>query len=85
MPARIRANLAAREIDIDDVSQPRSAAAGLPRPRRQVVLPAMAEHILATLPTAEASWYDGVGHAPHLEEPERFNRELATLTTRVRA
>ena len=32
-----------------------------------VVLPAMAEHILATCPTAEASWYDGVGHVPHLE------------------
>ena len=45
-----------------------------------VVLPAMAEHILATCPTAEASWYEGVGHAPHLEEPERFNRELAALT-----
>ena len=50
-----------------------------------VVLPAMAEHVLATCPTAEASWYDGVGHVPHLEEPERFNRELAALTRRVRA
>jgi pimeloyl-ACP methyl ester carboxylesterase len=47
-----------------------------------VVLPAMAEHILATSPTAEASWYDGVGHVPHLEEPERFYRELAELTRR---
>jgi pimeloyl-ACP methyl ester carboxylesterase len=58
-------------------------------PRRRgradsVVLPAMAEHVLATLPTAEASWFEGVGHAPHLEEPERFNRELAALTRRVR-
>src|SRR5215208_6275663 len=35
-------------------------------------------------PTAEASWYEHVGHAPHLEEPERFNLELAALTTRVR-
>ena len=41
-------------------------------------------HVLATCPTAEASWYDGVGHAPHLEEPERFNSELAALTRRVR-
>ena len=53
--------------------------------RTRVVLPAMAEHVLATCPTAEASWYDGVGHVPHLEEPERFNRELAALTRRVRA
>ena len=49
-----------------------------------VVLPAMAEHVLATCPTAEASWYDGVGHVPHLEDPERFNRELAELTRRAR-
>jgi pimeloyl-ACP methyl ester carboxylesterase len=48
-----------------------------------IVLPAMAEHILATCPTAEASWYDGVGHTPFLEQPERFNRELAALTRRV--
>ena len=45
-----------------------------------VVLPAMAEHVLATCPTAEASWYDGTGHVPHLEDPRRFNRELAELT-----
>jgi pimeloyl-ACP methyl ester carboxylesterase len=49
-----------------------------------VVLPAMAEHLLAACPAAEASWYDGVGHVPHLEEPERFNHELAELT-RARA
>ena len=45
----------------------------------------MAEHILATCPTAEASWYDGVGHLPFNEEAERFNRELGALTRRVRA
>jgi pimeloyl-ACP methyl ester carboxylesterase len=45
----------------------------------------MAEHVLATCPTAQASWYDGVGHVPHLEAPERFNRELATLVHRARA
>jgi non-heme chloroperoxidase len=50
-----------------------------------VVLPAMAEHVLATCPVAEPSWYEGVGHTPHLEQPERFNRELATLTRRASA
>jgi pimeloyl-ACP methyl ester carboxylesterase len=45
-----------------------------------VVLPAMAEHILATTRTATASWYDGVGHAPHIEAPDRFNQELAELS-----
>ena len=50
-----------------------------------VVLPAMAEHVLDTCPTAEASWYEDVGHVPHLEDPERFNRELAELTRRASA
>jgi non-heme chloroperoxidase len=50
-----------------------------------VVLPAKADHVLAACRTAEASWYDGTGHAPHLEEPERFNRELAELARRARS
>jgi non-heme chloroperoxidase len=50
-----------------------------------VVLLAMAEHVLATCTTVRASWYEGVGHVPHLEEPERFNRELAELTRNARA
>ena len=49
-----------------------------------VVLPAMPEHVLATCAAAEPP-----GAAPpitpHLEAPERFNRELAELTLRVRA
>lgn len=44
----------------------------------------MAEHVLKTCPTATASWYDDVGHAPFLEDPARFNRELAQLVHQVR-
>jgi pimeloyl-ACP methyl ester carboxylesterase len=84
VPARIRANLAAREIDGDDVLRTLRVPLLVTQGRADtVVLPAMAEHVLATCPTAEASWYDGVGHTPFLEEPERFNRELAELTRRV--
>ena len=86
VPASIRASLAAREIDDDEVLRALEVPMLVTQGRADsVVLPAMAEHVLATCPTAEASWYDGVGHAPHLEEPERFNRELAELTRRVRA
>jgi non-heme chloroperoxidase len=82
---RVRASLAAREIDGDDVLRGLRVPVLVTQGRSDtVVLPAMAEHILATCPTAEASWYEGVGHVPHLEEPERFNRELAALTRRVR-
>ena len=84
VPAPIRANLGSREIDDDDVLRALEVPLLVTHGRADsVVLPAMAEHVLATCPTAEASWYDGVGHVPHLEEPERFNRELAALTRRV--
>jgi non-heme chloroperoxidase len=86
VPARIRAALAARAIDDDDVLRALRVPLLVTQGRADtVVLPAMAEHVLATCPTAEASWYDGVGHAPHLEEPARFNRELAALARRARA
>ena len=85
VPAPIRAGLAAREIDDNDVLRALEVPTLVTHGRADsVVLPAMAEHVLATCPTAEASWYEGVGHAPHLEEPDRFNRELAELTRRVR-
>jgi non-heme chloroperoxidase len=86
VPAAIRANLAAREIDCDDVLAALKVPLLVTHGRQDsVVLPAMAEHVLATCPTARPSWYDGVGHIPHLEEPERFNRELAELTRCTRA
>ena len=84
VPARIRANLGAREIDGDDVLRTLRVPLLVSQGRADtIVLPAMAEHILATCPTAEASWYEGVGHTPFLEAPERFNRELAALARRV--
>jgi non-heme chloroperoxidase len=84
VPASIRANLAARELDYDDVLRTLEVPLLVTHGRADsVVLPKMVEHVLATCPTAEASWYEGVGHVPHLEEPERFNRELAALTHRV--
>jgi len=83
---RIRASLAARQIDCDDVLRTLMVPLLVTQGRADtVVLPAMAEHILAICPAAEASWYEGVGHLPHLQEPGRFNRELAALTRRVRA
>jgi pimeloyl-ACP methyl ester carboxylesterase len=82
---QVRASLGAREIDDDDVLRGLGVPLLVTQGRSDtVVLPAMAEHILATCPAAEASWYEGVGHVPHLEEPGRFNRELAELTRRAR-
>ena len=86
VPAAIRASLAARELDYDDVLRALEVPLLVTHGRADsVVLPAMAEHVVAICPTAEASWYEGVGHVPHLEEPGRFNRELAELARRAAA
>jgi pimeloyl-ACP methyl ester carboxylesterase len=83
VPATIRGAMGARDLDYDDVLR------NLRRPllvshgrSDRVVLPAMAQHVLNVCPTAEASWYDGVGHVPFLERPDRFNDELAALIRR---
>ena len=86
VPARVRANLAARDIDCDDVLGALEVPLLVTHGRADsIVLPAMAEHVLAVCPTAEVSWYDRCAHVPHLEDPERFNRELAALARRARA
>jgi non-heme chloroperoxidase len=84
VPAHVRRHLVTRDIDGDDVLRTLRKPLLVVHGRADtVVLPAMAEHVLTTCPVAEASWYDGVGHTPHLEQPTRFNRDLAELTRRV--
>ncbi len=86
VPPAIRAHLGSRQIDCDDVLRALTVPVLVSHGRADsVTLPAMAEHTLAACPTATASWYDGVGHAPHLEEPERFNAELAALARQTSA
>ncbi|HEY6709460.1 MAG TPA: alpha/beta hydrolase, partial [Actinomycetota bacterium] len=86
IPAPIRASLVAREIDGDDVLRTLRVPLLVTQGRADtVIFPAMAEHILTTCPTAEPSWYDGVGHTTFLEDPDRFNRALAELARRAHA
>jgi pimeloyl-ACP methyl ester carboxylesterase len=76
----VRGALISRDVDATDVlaglSIPVLVTHGL---ADQIVLPSMGEHALAVCPSARASWYDGIGHAPFLEAPERFDRELAAF------
>ena len=78
VPTEVRGALFAREIDADAVlsglSVPVLVTHGL---ADAIVLPSMAEHVLEVCPTARASWYEGVGHLPFLEDSGRFDRELA--------
>jgi non-heme chloroperoxidase len=84
VPAHIRANLVAREINNDDVLRSLRTPLLVSHGRADtIVLPTMAEHVLATCPVAEPSWYENVGHTPHLERPVRFNHELAVLARRT--
>jgi pimeloyl-ACP methyl ester carboxylesterase len=48
-----------------------------------VVLPAMAMAVQASSPSARMAEYDGAGHALFLEQPARFNSELATFAREV--
>jgi non-heme chloroperoxidase len=84
VPPAVRGALIAREIDGTDVlsslTVPVLATHGL---EDTIVLPSMSEYTLAHCPTSTASWYDGVGHMPFAEAPERFNRELAAFVARA--
>ena len=72
-----------RDLDYDDVLRSLRVPLLVSHGRADtIVLPAMAQHVLDVCPTAQASWYDGVGHVPFLERAERFNDELAALTRR---
>lgn len=78
VPPEVRLALYSREFDNDDVlasiSVPTLVVQGTAD--RMVRLSA-AEHIVQTVRGAVLHTYEGVGHAPHFEDPERFNSDLA--------
>lgn len=82
----VRASLAARHVDGDDVLAALQVPALVTQGRLDVtVLPAMAEHIAAQCPTATLSWYDEAGHGPFIEAPARFNDELGAFVETAHA
>jgi pimeloyl-ACP methyl ester carboxylesterase len=42
-----------------------------------------ADHLVAALPQASAVRFDRAGHAPHLEQPDLFNRTLSDFADRL--
>lgn len=76
----VRAFLIQRELDFTPVLEGIDVPVLVTHGRSdRHVLPTMADYIRSHCRTAEVSLYDGVDHAPFLEESERFNRELAGL------
>ncbi|MBW4621103.1 MAG: alpha/beta hydrolase [Cyanosarcina radialis HA8281-LM2] len=49
----------------------------------RIVLPAASEELLAVRPDAKYVLYESGGHAPHWENADRFDRELAEFARRV--
>ena len=73
----VRSALVQRELDFSSLLEGITVPVLVTHGRSDtVVLPAMADFILNHCKTADVSWYEGVGHAPFLEEPLRFNTEL---------
>ena len=73
----VRGALTQRELDFASVLQSITVPVLMTQGRSDtVVMPAMGEYILNHCKGARASWYDGVGHAPFIEEAARFNTEL---------
>ena len=85
VPPQVRGALIARELDSDEVLASLSVPVLVTHGRQdRIVLPSMAKHTLENCKTAVASWYDGVGHMPFVEDTERFDRELAAFVDRAR-
>ncbi|MFP4003139.1 MAG: alpha/beta fold hydrolase [Alphaproteobacteria bacterium] len=80
---QVRANLVAREEDftpeLANLNKPVLITYGSDD---TVILPAMAMTIRDHVPEGEMSEYAGTGHAPKLEEPDRFNTELERFAHR---
>ncbi|HUA07442.1 MAG TPA: alpha/beta hydrolase [Solirubrobacteraceae bacterium] len=84
VPAAIRGALIAREIDDTDIYSRLSVPVLVTHGREDaIVLPSMAEHVLGCCNAATASWYDGAGHMPFVEDSPRFNLELAAFVDRA--
>ncbi len=83
---QVRAFLMQRELDFTPILESIEVPVLVTHGRSDtILLPAMADLISKHCKTAKVSWYDGVGHAPFLEESERFNRELARFAKRARS
>jgi non-heme chloroperoxidase len=82
VPPFVRRALLSRTVNDDDVFErlvtPVLIAHGLDD---EIVLPTMSEHHANLIPHAKTSYYVGIGHAPFLANPGRFNSELLAFSS----
>jgi non-heme chloroperoxidase len=81
----IRLAMFSRVLDNDDVlARIRVPTLVVHGAADRVVKQSSAEHIAKKVVGAKLTVYEGVGHAPHLENPVRFNRDLADFVRSVK-
>lgn len=82
-PPRVRGGLFARTVDHDgDLSAWTFPVLVQHGTADEVVAPSTARHHGALLPNATLSWWEGAGHAPFVEDPQRCAVELLALADR---
>ena len=85
VPASVRLAMFSRLLDNDDVlASIRVPTLVVHGAGDRVVKQSAAEHIARTVPGAKLLVYPGAGHAPHLENGPRFNRDLAEFVRSIR-
>lgn len=73
-----RAGMFSRVLDNDDVlGRIRVPTLVMHGQADRIVRPSAGAHTARMVPGAKLIGYDGVGHAPHLDDPDRFDRDLA--------
>ena len=78
VPPEVRGAMFTRTFDNDDVlSRLAVPALVVHGTSDRIVKVSAARHIARTVPQAQLRLYDNAGHAPHLEVPNRLNRDLA--------
>ncbi|MGQ0650465.1 MAG: alpha/beta fold hydrolase [Gemmatimonadaceae bacterium] len=78
VPPEVRAAMFSRVLDNDDVlARIRVPTLAIHGTGDRIVRVSASRHTARTVPNAKLLLYDSVGHAPHLQIPERLNRDLA--------
>jgi non-heme chloroperoxidase len=85
VPPHVRASLSSRRLLNDDVLRRMRKPALLTHGERDAIalVDTTARAHATLLPNARLSVYPDSGHAPYLEDPERFNRELREFALTV--
>ncbi|MBN8941736.1 MAG: alpha/beta hydrolase [Rhizobiales bacterium] len=84
-PAAIRRNMLGRPTPYEAMFQSLRLPVLVSHGREdKAVIPAVGEYTAASIPGAQASFYDGTGHLTFWEEAPRFNRELLAFVRAAR-